>query len=51
MSGLRIRMNKTIEFNQRVTITISCRMQFKNYPFDAHVCKFRVGSCECMKFK
>ena len=46
MSGVRVGMNKTIEFNQRVTIKVSCRMMFDNYPFDAHLCKFRVGSCE-----
>ena len=32
--------------HRRVTIKISCRMDFNNYPFDKHICKFKVGSCE-----
>ena len=27
-------------------ITISCRMNFDDYPLDAHVCQFQVGSCK-----
>ena len=26
-------------------ITISCRMNFDDYPLDAHTCHFQVGSC------
>jgi len=44
MSGLRIKKNKTLEYNARVTITVSCRMEFDNYPFDTHNCFFQVGS-------
>ena len=44
MSGLRIKKDKTIEYNARVTITVSCRMEFDNYPFDTHDCFFQVGS-------
>ena len=44
MSGLRIKRDKTIEYNARVTITVSCRMEFDNYPFDTHDCFFQVGS-------
>ncbi len=28
----------------RVTVKLSCRMDFHNYPFDSHVCRFQVGS-------
>ena len=27
-------------------ITISCRMNFDDYPLDAHTCQFQVGSCK-----
>ena len=30
----------------RVRITISCRMNFDDYPLDAHTCQFQVGSCK-----
>ena len=30
----------------RTRITISCRMNFDDYPLDAHTCQFQVGSCK-----
>ena len=30
----------------RVRITISCRMNFDNYPLDSQTCQFQVGSCK-----
>ena len=30
----------------RARITISCRMNFDDYPLDAHTCQFQVGSCK-----
>ena len=32
-----------------VHITISCQMNFDDYPLDAHACQFQVGSCELSK--
>ena len=29
-----------------VHITISCQMNFDDYPLDAHACQFQVGSCK-----
>jgi len=44
MSGVRIIKNKTITYELGVRITISCRMNFDNYPLDAQTCQFQVGS-------
>jgi len=44
MSGVRIMKNKTINYELGVRITISCRMNFDDYPLDAHTCQFQVGS-------
>ena len=30
----------------RVTLEISCQMDFTTYPFDNHTCVFQVGSCK-----
>ena len=35
-----------IWYNIRVRITISCQMNFDDYPLDDHTCQFQVGSCE-----
>lgn len=29
-----------------VHITVSCQMNFDDYPLDAHSCQFQVGSCK-----
>jgi len=44
MSGVRINKNKIITYELGVRITISCRMDFDNYPLDAQTCQFQVGS-------
>ena len=50
MSGVRINKNKIITYELGVRITISCRMDFDNYPLDAQTCQFQVGSCELQLF-
>jgi len=44
MSGVRIIKNKTITYELGVRISISCRMNFNDYPLDGHTCQFQVGS-------
>jgi len=44
MSGVRIRKNKTINYELGVRVKISCQMNFDDYPLDAHTCQFQVGS-------
>jgi len=44
MSGVRIMKNKTINYELNVHITVSCQMNFDDYPLDAHSCQFQVGS-------
>ena len=44
MSSLRIYENKTILYDSRVDMTISCQMDLSNYPFDSHQCLLRMSS-------
>lgn len=44
MSGVRIMKNKTINYELNVHISISCQMNFDDYPLDSHACQFQVGS-------
>ncbi|XP_023322969.1 gamma-aminobutyric acid receptor subunit gamma-2 [Eurytemora carolleeae] len=44
MAGLRITMGKEVKYDIKVTIAISCQMDFSQYPFDSHLCTFQVGS-------
>jgi len=44
MAGLRISRSKDVTFDIKVTIAISCQMDFSDYPFDDHTCNFQVGS-------
>jgi len=44
MAGLRVSRSKVITFDIKVTIVISCQMDFNDYPFDDHTCFFQVGS-------
>jgi len=44
MAGLRISRSKVVTFDIKVTIEISCLMDFSDYPFDDHTCNFQVGS-------
>ena len=44
-------VDSTVDINNifSVHITISCQMNFDDYPLDAHACQFQVGSCELSK--
>ena len=42
MAGLRISRSKKVTFDIKVTIEISCLMDFSDYPFDEHTCNFQV---------
>ena len=44
MSGVRIKKDRTIHYELRVEVTISCIMNFDNYPLDHHRCLFQIGS-------
>ena len=44
MAGLRISRSKKVTFDIKVTIEISCLMDFSDYPFDEHTCNFQVTS-------
>ena len=44
MSGIQLKKDRTIYYELRVEVTISCKMDFDNYPLDQHVCLFQVGS-------
>jgi len=44
MAGLRITVKKDVKYDIKVTIAISCQMDFSQYPFDSHLCTFQVGS-------
>ena len=65
MSGVRVMKNKTINYELgwaeirgflylmeifRVRVTISCKMNFDDYPLDDHVCQFQVGSCKSVNY-
>ena len=45
-SGIEIFLNKTIRFYTTAFVTISCHMQFKNYPMDKQVCHFYIKSAK-----
>merc|ERR1712018_718637 len=42
MAGLRVSRSKEVTFDIKVTIEISCLMDFSDYPFDDHTCNFQV---------
>jgi len=44
MAGLRITKEKCVKYDIKVTVEISCQMDFSHYPFDEHVCAFQMGS-------
>ena len=48
---LQILSSTTIFTTFSVRITISCRMNFDDYPLDAHTCQFQVGSCKSLPKK
>ena len=41
---LRVTENKLLRHISRVKITVSCQMDFRNYPFDSQQCRFLQGS-------
>ena len=43
MAGLRISRSKVMTFDIKVTIEVSCLMDFSDYPFDDHSCNFQVN--------
>ena len=44
LSGMKIGKEKKITYGLRVDVTISCLMNFHDYPLDSHDCPFDVGS-------
>ena len=44
MASLKINKMGIFRHNARVKITLSCHMDFKQYPFDSHLCIYKVGS-------
>ena len=44
MSSIQINIDKYVEYEGTVDITISCVMDFYRYPLDSHSCPFRTGS-------
>ena len=44
MSSLSVKKSRYVEYESRVDIQISCRMDFDRYPLDSHECPFRIGS-------
>ena len=44
MAGLRIKKDRTIKYEVKAEITISCKMNFDKYPLDNQTCLFQVGS-------
>ena len=44
MSSIKINKNRNVEYSARVDISISCKMDFDQYPLDKQRCPFRIGS-------
>ena len=44
LSGLWVDTDKNLLYSQTTLITFICPMRFEKFPFDAQICKFRVGS-------
>ena len=44
MAELNIFRDKNIKYHTRVDTTISCQMNFDNYPLDSHLCPFQISS-------
>ena len=48
-TGVRLELsslNTLIRVISSVRISISCQMNFDDYPLDKHTCQFQVGSCK-----
>ena len=44
MADIQIFNNSFIKYNARVDTTISCHLNFENYPMDTQYCPFQIGS-------
>ena len=44
MASLKMSREKTLSYNQHYVMTLYCKMDFDQYPFDYHSCEFRAGS-------
>ena len=44
MASFKLNKTKWLRYSSRVDITLSCHMNFDDYPLDSHECPFRVGS-------
>ena len=44
MASFKVNKTKWLRYSSRVDITLSCHMNFDEYPLDSHDCPFRVGS-------
>lgn len=39
--------NGTVKISERVTITATCPMELRHYPFDSQTCTLEIESCNC----
>ena len=44
MASFKVNRTKWLRYSTRVDFTITCHMNFENYPFDEHECPFKIGS-------
>ena len=44
MASFKVNKTKWMRYSSRVDFTITCHMNFEAYPFDDHVCPFKIGS-------
>ena len=44
VASIKINNEGILRYSTRVTILVSCYMDFEKYPFDSHYCHFRAGS-------
>lgn len=44
---IRIHPDGNVLYSTRITLTLSCPMDFKYYPFDEQVCQISLASCKC----
>ena len=44
LASIKINKEGILRYSTRVTILVSCYMDFEKYPFDSHSCHFRAGS-------
>ena len=44
MASFKVNQTKWLRYSARVDLTITCHMNFEDYPFDSHNCPFKIGS-------